>query len=128
MLESASACVQKEKVMPTQVNSLIALALSALSQLLQGHRARNSGEGIKLFQAEEARTQLFHWVHEEVEMSGSAGVLTREEFLRRLESEKAKFAGRAEAGRLNEASLLLERLVLGVDGDELASVTGLRSL
>lgn len=94
------------------VSENISVALQYMSSWLQGLGAvaiNNLMEDAAT--AEIARAELWQWVKREVPLSGGAR-LTRDEFRRRLEAERARFAGQAERGRLNEACMLLEKLVL----------------
>jgi malate synthase len=106
------AAIEGGVVTDEGVSSNISVALQYISSWLRGHGAvaiHNLMEDAAT--AEIARALLWQWVRFEVRLSNGVQ-LTRSEFLRRLEAERAKFAGSAERGRLNEACLLIESLVL----------------
>lgn len=94
------------------VSSNISVALHYICAWLQGQGAvaiNNLMEDAAT--AEIARAELWQWVKFEVELASGVR-LTREEFLRRLESERARFGGHAEQSQLTLACTLLERMVL----------------
>lgn len=100
------------------VNNNISVAIQYMSAWLKGQGAvaiHNLMEDAAT--AEIARAELWQWVKFEVVLSDGTK-LTRDEFMRRLEAEKAAFAGRAEEGRLNDACSLLEKLVLSEEFTE----------
>jgi malate synthase len=96
----------------------ISVALHYISSWLQGQGAvaiNNLMEDAAT--AEIARAELWQWVKHEVTLTEGTR-LTRNEFRRRLEAERARFAGEAERGRLEEACNILERLVLSEEFQE----------
>lgn len=92
-----------------QIDGTIESALAAISHALQ-----TSPEEALAAQADvlAAAEKLWEWVDEQVTTVDGVQ-LTRDEFRRRLESERARHAGEAERLRLNESCAELERLVLG---------------
>jgi malate synthase len=110
------------KVTDAGVSNNISVALQYISSWLQGQGAvaiHNLMEDAAT--AEIARAELWQWVRFEVPL-GNGVRLTRAEFLRRLEAERASFAGSAERGRLSEACHLLESLVLAEEFKEFLTV------
>jgi len=104
--------IEGGKVTDDGVSNNVSVALQYMSSWLQGLGAvaiNNLMEDAAT--AEIARAELWQWVKREVPLSGGAR-LTRDEFRRRLEAERARFAGQAERGRLSDACTLLEKLVL----------------
>lgn len=100
------------------VSNNIGVALQYISSWLQGQGAvaiHNLMEDAAT--AEISRAELWQWVRFGV-TTAEGSQLSREEFLRRLESERARFAGTAERGRISEASQLLEKLVLSETFEE----------
>lgn len=100
------------------VSNNISVSIQYISAWLQGLGAvaiHNLMEDAAT--AEIARAELWQWVR--FQATTVEGVkLTREEFLRRLEAEKVRFAGRAERDRIEDACVLLEKLVLSDDFQE----------
>jgi malate synthase len=110
--------IEGGRVTEEGVSGNISVALQYISSWLQGFGAvaiNNLMEDAAT--AEIARAELWQWVKFEVRLAEGTR-LTRDEFRRRLESERARFAGQAERGRLNEACALLERLVLSEEFTE----------
>lgn len=110
--------VEGGKVTEAGVGNNISVALQYISSWLQGQGAvaiNNLMEDAAT--AEIARAELWQWVKFQVTLDDGVQ-LTRDEFLRRLESEKARFAGGAEKGRVSEAAALLEKLVLSEEFSE----------
>lgn len=106
------------RVTEAGVTNNISVALHYISSWLQGQGAvaiNNLMEDAAT--AEIARAELWQWVKFQVVLEDGVR-LTRDEFLRRLESEKASFAGSAERGRVTEAADLLEKLVLSAEFHE----------
>ena len=101
-----------EAVTDERVNRNISDSLAYISAWLRGEGAVENADRIQDAAATEiSRTELRYWVASEVPLA--AGIkLSRAEFRRRLESEHARFAGSAEAGRLSESRELLTKLVL----------------
>lgn len=94
------------------VSENIAVALQYISSWLQGQGAVAINSLMEdAATAEIARAELWQWVKRETTLAEGTR-LTRDEFRRRLDHERARFAGQAERGRLTEASELLARLVL----------------
>lgn len=112
------SAIEEGKVTDAGVGDNIAVVLRILSSWLQGKGTVVVHDVMEdVATAEIARAELWQWV--KLEVSSIEGVkLTRAEFLRRLESERARFAGSAERGRINEACALLEKLVLSEELQE----------
>lgn len=111
--------IEGGKITDAGVSNNINVAVQYLSAWLQGQGAvaiHNLMEDAAT--AEISRAELWQWVKFEVDLANGAGKLTRAEFLRRLEAERASFAGSAEKGRISEACQLLERLVLAEEFPE----------
>src|SRR5262249_8487868 len=106
------APIEGGKITEAGVNANISVALAYISAWLRGQGAvaiHNLMEDAAT--AEISRAQLWQWVRREVILvEGSR--LSRAEFRRRLEAERARFAGHAERDRLSDACDLLESLVL----------------
>ena len=112
------APIEGGRITAEGVNGNISVALQYISHWLQGQGAvaiNNLMEDAAT--AEIARAELWQWVKREV-LIASGAKLNRQVFLRRLESERARFAGSAERGRLQEACDLLESLVLAEEFPE----------
>ena len=110
--------VEGGRITDAGVSNNIGVALQYISSWLQGQGAvaiHNLMEDAAT--AEIARAELWQWVKFEV-TTAEGSRLTRDEFLRRLESEKAQHAGHAERGRIAEAGALLEKLVLAETFEE----------
>lgn len=95
--------------MSSDIDQAISVALASISHALQ-----TSPEESLAAQADglAASEKIQEWVVESVE-TGDGVVLTRDEFRRRLESLRARFAGQAERLRVGDACERLETLVLG---------------
>lgn len=114
--------IEDGRVSDQGVSENIAVALHYISSWLQGQGAVAIHHMMEdAATAEIARAELWQWVKNEVELSPGV-ILTRSEFQRRVESERARFAGRAEKGRINEACALLEKLVLADECPEFLTV------
>jgi len=118
-LDLLPSVIEGGEVTDAGVGDNIAVALRVLSSWLQGKGAvvAHGCSMEDVATAEIARAKLWQWV--KLEVTSVEGVkLTRVEFLRRLESERARFAGSAERGRISEACALLEKLVLSEEIQE----------
>lgn len=112
------SAVADGRITEAGVSNNISVSLQYISAWLQGLGAvaiHNLMEDAAT--AEIARAELWQWVRFQVKTVEGI-VLNRDEFLRRLESERARFAGTAEKGRIEDACLLLEKLVLSEDFQE----------
>lgn len=110
--------VANSRVTEEGVSNNIAVALQYISHWLQGVGAvaiNNLMEDAAT--AEIARAELWQWVKFEVRLVEGTR-LTRNEFRRRLETERARFAGQAEKGRLADSCELLAKLVLSEEFTE----------
>jgi malate synthase len=110
--------IENGRVTDEGVSNNISVALQYMSSWLQGLGAvaiNNLMEDAAT--AEISRAELWQWVKREVPLAGGIH-LTRDEFRRRLEAERARFAGQAERGRLQDACELLEKLVLADEFSE----------
>ncbi len=110
--------IENGRVTDEGVSNNISVALQYMSSWLQGLGAvaiNNLMEDAAT--AEISRAELWQWVKREVPLAGGIR-LTRDEFRRRLETERARFAGQAERGRLKDACDLLEKLVLADEFSE----------
>ena len=112
------SAIEGGQITDAGVSNNISVALQYISSWLQGYGAvaiNNLMEDAAT--AEISRSLLWQWVRKEATLADGTR-FTRQEFLRRLESEHAKFAGHAEEGRVDEASRLLEKLVLAEEFHE----------
>jgi malate synthase len=103
------------KITEAGVRNNISVALQYISHWLQGQGAvaiNNLMEDAAT--AEIARAELWQWVKFEVTLEEGVK-LTRAEFLRRLEAERARYAGGFAKWRINDACALLEKLVISED-------------
>lgn len=106
------------RVTENGVSNNISVALQYISSWLQGLGAVGINNLMEdAATAEISRAELWQWVRFEVPLAEGVK-LTRDEFLRRLEAERARFAGQAQKGRLNEACVLLEKMVLSSEFPE----------
>jgi|GEM_PF-6103443 len=97
------------KISSHEIDEAIEKALACISQALQTSPEESlaaQADGLAMSE------QLVNWIDGEVETTDGV-VLTRDEFRRRLESNRARHAGHAERFRLNDSCERLEQLVLG---------------
>lgn len=112
------SAIEGGRITEESVSQNITVALQYMSSWLQGQGAVGINNLMEdAATAEISRAELWQWVRFEVPLASNLR-LTRDEFMRRLESERARFAGQAERGRLNDACSLLEKLVLSEEFPE----------
>jgi hypothetical protein len=99
---------QSHRISSHNVDETIQRALTAISHALQASPEESLAAQADGLAASET---LLNWIIEAVETSDGV-VLTRDEFRRRLESNRARHAGHAERFRLKDSCERLEQLVL----------------
>ncbi len=105
------------EISSTDIDQTIETALHSISQSLQTSPEESIAAHADGLAASE---KLMNWIDDQIETSDGV-VLTRDEFRRRLESNRARHAGHAERFRLHDSCERLEKLVLGGGFSPLAS-------